>query len=190
LAELSNGILTPTSSPLKAQLERISRPNIETAPRASIQHVARLAASIFSHSAASRLSGLNLQQKAVLCSLVVTEQRQNSRGAFSTPSKSVNRIPDVKELYEKYRRMCQNGDGILPVLKNTEFRDVVASLETLGLIHEAIGRGSSMLTPSKTPTRNGKNIDERRFASAVSESEMRESLQGPGADLLRRFMVD
>lgn len=189
LGEISNGLPTPSrSSPSKTESSSSSVLSAETAPRASIQHVARLATSIFSHGAVARLSGLNLQQKAVLCSLVAVERRQISRDPFKTPSKSAQKIPDVRELYEGYGRMCQNGDGLLPVLKNTEFRDVVASLETLGLLHEAIGRGSSMLTPSKTPSRTGKNIDERRYVSAVSESEMRDSLEGPGGDLLRRFM--
>lgn len=191
LTEISNGIPTPSkSSPLKDTSG--SRPVLtaEAAPRASIKHVARLAASIFNQGTISRLSSLNLQQKAVLCSLVSAERRQNSRDPFKTPSKSAKKIPDVRELYEKYGRLCQSGDGLLPVLKNTEFRDVVASLETLGLMHEATGRGSSMLTPSKTPAKTGRNIDERRYVSAVSESEMRENLNGPGADLLQRLMEE
>ena len=182
LAEMSNGLPTPPR--MKPALDA------ETAPRVTISHVARLATSIFGQGATSRLAALNLQQKAVLCSVVAAESRQAKRDPFKTPSKSAKKIPDVQTLYEKYGRMCQQGDGLLPVLKHTEFRDVVASLETLGLLHEAIGRGSSMLTPSKTPARSGKNLDERRYVSVVSQSEMRESLEGPGADLLQRFMID
>lgn len=193
LGELSNisqpSLATPAkSSPMKPDDSSSTRLTATTAPQATPKHVAKLASSIFSNGTVSRLGGLNLQQKAALCSLVASEQRQNGRDPFKTPSKSAKRVPTVKDLFEKYGRLCQRDDGILPVLKNTEFRDVVASLETLGLMHEAVGRNSSMLTPSKTPSRMGRSMDERQFVSAVSESEMRESLTGPGAELLARLL--
>lgn len=196
LAEVSNHAYPPSppkSSPLKPlSIEEIFQPKVctpvmspETAPRATIAHVARIASSIFNNGTISRLDSLNLQQKAVLCSLVANEQKRAQRNRFSTPSKSSSTVPTVKDLFMKYTMLCKREDGMLQILKNTEFRDVVASLETLGLVHEWSGRSPSLLTPSRTPSRSGKNADDRQIASAVSEKEMRESLNGAGGDLLR-----
>jgi cell division control protein 6 len=196
LAEISNQVYPPSppkSSPLKPwSIEEIFQPKLrtpvmspETAPRATIAHVARIASSIFNNGTISRLDGLNLQQKAVLCSLVAHEQNRAQRNPFSTPSKSSNTVPTVKDLFMKYTILCKREDGMLQILKNTEFRDVVASLETLGLVHEWSGRSTSLLTPSRTPSRSGKNADDRQIASAVSEKEMKESLNGAGGELLR-----
>ncbi|EXJ96325.1 hypothetical protein A1O1_01451 [Capronia coronata CBS 617.96] len=162
--------------------------NMETAPRATIGHVAKIASGIFNNGTVSRLGGLNLQQKAVLCSLVASENRQYRRDPYTTPSKSWSKIPTIKKLFEKYALLCRRDDGLLQPLKNTEFRDVVASLEILGLIQEASGRNSSLLTPSKTPSRSGRAMDDMQVTSAVSEKEMRDSLNGPGSDLLLRLL--
>ena len=105
-----------------------------------------------------------------------------------TPSKSWSKIPTIKELFEKYALLCSRDDGLLQPLKSTEFRDVVASLETLGLVQEASGRSTGLLTPSKTPSRVGKAMDDMQVVSAVSEKEMRDSLTGPGSDLLLRLL--
>lgn len=192
LGEISNVSRPSVASPFKSTFAQADDPTTRltaiAAPQATIRHVAKLASSIFSNGTISRLGALNLQQKAALCALVAGERRQNSRDPFKTPSKSSNRPLTVKDLFEKYGRLCQRDEGLLPVLKNTEFRDVVTSLETLGLIHEAVGRKASMLTPSKTPSRTGRSIDERQFVSAVAETEMRESLVGPGAELLQRLL--
>lgn len=183
----------PKSSPLKPlSIEEIFLPKPtkpamapETAPRATIAHIARIASSIFNNGTIARLDGLNLQQKAVLCSLVANEQKRAQRDPFTTPSRSANAVPTVKDLFMKYTMLCKREEGMLQILKNTEFRDVVASLETLGLVHEWSGRSTSLLTPSRTPSRAGKNADDRQIASAVSEKEMKESLNGAGGELLR-----
>ena len=198
LSELANlsGRLPPTppkSSPLKADIaspvasSAVPTWTVETAPRASISHVAKLASSIFNSGTLSRLGSLNLQQKTVLCSLVANEKRQTERDPFKTPSKRSRKNLTTKDLFEKYGRLCQRDDGLLQPLKTTEFRDVVASLETLGLVHEFGGRGTSLLTPTKTPSRAGRNIDDRQLVSAVSEKEMQDSIDGPGKDLLQRL---
>ncbi|KIX07123.1 uncharacterized protein Z518_05100 [Rhinocladiella mackenziei CBS 650.93] len=163
---------------------------VETAPRASIGHVAKIAAGIFNNGTLSRLGGLNLQQKAVLCSLVASENRQYQRDPYTTPSKSWSKIPTIKELFEKYAILCKRDEGLLQPLKNTEFRDVVASLETLGLVQETLGRNSSVLTPTPTPSRTGRGMDDKQVVSAVTEKEMRDSLSGPGSDLLLRLLDD
>lgn len=161
--------------------------SVEMAPRATIAHVAKLASSIFNNGTLSRLGGLNLQQKAVLCSIVNKESKRQGRDLFITPTKTANKAPTVAELFLKYTSLCKRDDGVLQPLKDTEFRDVVASLETLGLVHESKARSSSLLTPSSS-SRNNRNNDDRQIVSAVAEKEMRESLSGPGADLLQRLL--
>ncbi|OCT46584.1 Cell division control protein 18 [Cladophialophora carrionii] len=190
LSEIRNmGSTTGFPSPLRDQRSVLGQLTFETAPRATIAHVAKIAASIFNNGTISRLSGLNLQQKAVLCSLVASENRRFRRDPYTTPSKSWSKVPTVKELFEKYAALCKRDEGLLQPLKNTEFRDVVASLETLGLVQEASGRTSSLLTPTNTPSRSGRGaMDDKQVVSAVSEGEMRDSLTGPGSDLLLRLL--
>lgn len=190
LVEIRNmGSAMAFASPVKADRRSVlGQLSIESAPRATIAHVAKIAASIFSNGTTSRLSGLNLQQKAVLCSLVSSETRQYRRDPYTTPSKSWSKLPSIKGLFEKYAALCKRDEGLLQPLKNTEFRDVVASLETLGLVHEASGRTSSLLTPSNTPSRSGRGMDDKQVVSAVSEKEMRDSLTGLGSDLLLRLL--
>ena len=206
LAEISNVPISPPPTPPKSSPATlvspqapVTQPSVaqltpETAPRATVAHMARLASSIFNNGTATRLRTLNLQQKAVLCSLIAAEKKKAARDPFTTPTKSAGRAPAVKDLYAKYSKLCTRDEGILQPLKSTEFRDVVTSLETLGLVHESTGRTTSFLTPTKTPSRMGKNPDERQIVSAVSEKEMIDSLKGAGAgagaDLLQRLMYE
>ncbi|KAL2413065.1 Cell division control protein 18 [Exophiala dermatitidis] len=189
LADNSNLRMSQVLLPVKSdQRSVLSQLTMETAPRASIGHVAKIASKIFNNGTLSRLGGLNLQQKAVLCSLVASEHQQYRRNPYMTPSKSWSKVPTIKRLFEKYAVLCRRDDGLLQPLKSTEFRDVVASLETLGLLQEASGRSTGLLTPSKTPSRVGKAMDDMQVVSAVSEKEMRDSLTGPGSDLLLRLL--
>lgn len=190
LGELRNiGSAPVFASPAKDQRSVLGQLDFETAPRATIAHVAKIAASIFNNGTVSRLGGLNLQQKAVLCSLITAESRRHRRDPYTTPSKSAAKLPTIKGLFEQYAALCKRDEGLLHPLKNTEFRDVVASLETLGLVHEATGRTSSLLTPTNTPSRIGRGgMDDKQLVSAVSEKEMRDSLTGPGSDLLLRLL--
>ncbi|KAH0836073.1 hypothetical protein AYO21_02714 [Fonsecaea monophora] len=192
LQEISNVASTQTvPSPVRRDERSVlNHLTWETAPKVSIAHVAKIAATIFNNGTLSRLGGLNLQQKAVLCSLVASEARQHRRDPYTTPSKSGSRLPTIKSLFEKYAQLCKRDDGLLQPLKNTEFRDVVASLETLGLVQEASGRSSGLLTPTNTPSRSGRAMDDKQVVSAVSEKEMRDSLTGPGSDLLLRLLEE
>jgi cell division control protein 6 len=186
----------PCSSPIKPLSSSppssstpltLSTLTAETAARATVAHIARVAATIFNNDAVSRLDGLNLQQKAVLCSLVAAEKRRSNRDPFSTPSKHANKKPMLGDLFASYSGLCKRENVLCP-LSSTEFRDVVASLETLGLVHEASAR-ASFLTPTKTPSRLGnKNIEDKQFASSVSEKEMDDNLQGPGTEILKALL--
>ena len=186
----------PSSSPFKpvspSPSQGLVQLNLSTltagnAPRATVAHIARLTAEVFSSNAISRLDGLNLQQKAVLCSLVAAESRRKNRDPFSTPSKNANKKPMLSDLFTSYAGLCRR-ENVLCALSATEFRDVVASLDTLGLVQEASARGS-FLTPTKTPSRLGKkSIEDTQFSSTVSQKELDENLQGPGTEILKRLL--
>ncbi|OJD17753.1 hypothetical protein AJ78_02162 [Emergomyces pasteurianus Ep9510] len=194
-----------------------------TAPRATVSHVARVTAGVFGHGTTQRLQGLNLQQKAVLCVLIVLgrkkRQQKYSDGNFdfsgngnvtNTPSKSprststsaAGTAPTVSELFATYSTLCRR-DKLVQPLAATEFRDVISSLETLGLIGgiqvqgRGWGRGSGSTsanghvgprTPSKmkmrTPTLRmageGAGADERSLVCFVGEAEVEKHICGEG----------
>ena len=184
---LSSPIEPPSSASSPSSQSDIASLTAENAPRATVAHVARLTASIFNNDAVSRLTGLNLQQKAVLCSLVAAEKWRRNQDPLSSPSKAASRKPLLADLYSSYTSLCKQENLLCP-LSATEFRDVVSSLETLGLVYEANGR-TSFLTPTKTPSRlSSKNDQEKRFTSAVTEKELEEHLRGPGSDILRALL--
>jgi cell division control protein 6 len=186
----------PSSSPLKPASPSpiptssgldLATLTAENAPRATVAHIARLTTAVFNNDAISRLDGLNLQQKAVLCSLVAAEKKRRERDPFSTPSKNANKKPMLKDLFASYTGLCKSENMLCP-LSSTEFRDVVMSLDTLGLVQEASAR-ASFLTPTRTPSRLGsKSIEDKQFTSALSERELEEHLHGPGAEILKKLL--
>lgn len=177
---------------------------LDTVPKATIAHIARVTAQVFSNGVTQRLSTLNLQQKAVLCALAALEKQrrdtQVERGMLSTPSKfNHTTAPTVKQLFEAYSGLCKR-DKLLHALTNVEFRDVVSGLETLSLLTSVDGKNGSLavpLTPSRTPSRRGRGGgfgtttgvgDERRLASTVSLKELSASLEGTGGELLKDIL--
>lgn len=185
LSELANSTCQVLSPVTKRSLVGLTTVN---APRATIAHVVKAAANAFNNGTTTRLNGLNLQQKVVLCSLVSKETKRQKRDPYTTPTKSAYRAPTVRELYFAYRELCKRDDGLLQALHESEFRDVIASLETLGLVHESRSRSSSLLTPTSSSTRGVHRNDDRQMISAITDKEMSSSLGGPGADLLRRLL--
>ena len=191
----------PISEPLSAM-------TVETAPRATIAHMARVTASVFSNGTSSRISSLNLQQKAALCALCVLESKHRSQrrspldsnGNPVTPSKKDTQpsAPTVKMLFDAYSQLCKR-ENVLHPLSNTEFRDVIGSLEALSLVAVVEGRNGSLTpskTPSGTPSRRGRGAggfgkvgaEEKRVASCVGVKEVRDSLDGPGAGILKALI--
>jgi len=172
-----------------------------TAPRATIAHVAKITALVFSNGTSQRLTTLNLQQKAVLCSLVGAEQKRRSLiTAFpSTPSKTaaLNAAPTTRQLYETYSSLVKR-EALLHPLTSVEFRDVLSGLETLSLISVMEGKNGSFaipMTPSRTPGRKGKAAfsgagagDEKKFSSCVGFAEVLKSLTGPGSEILKDIL--
>ena len=189
----------------------LSHLTLETAPKASIAHIARITSSAFGNGTAQRLQSLNLQQKAALCALIAFEKRSknksnmtNDNDIFSTPSKaettsSTTSAPTVRKLYETYCGLCKR-ENALHALTATEFADVVGSLETLSLVVVAaaggvdgkkaggfrlgMGMGLGRLTPSK----KGGRLEERRVVSCVGEKEVQGCLEEVGGGILRGML--
>lgn len=167
----------------------------ETAPRASIGHLNKVTAAAFSNGTTQRLKALNLQQKAALCALVACEKRNRAAAKMAnglvTPSKSKLMAPTVKALFEAYCQLCTR-DSVLHPLSSSEFREVVGSLETLGLINASNGRGGSFVTP-QTPSKRGRKValpsgDERRVTSCAGEKEIEAVAEGVGAGILKSIL--
>ena len=186
----------PSPSKLRKQslAQSLSNLTIETAPRASIAHVNKITSSTMGNGTNQRLKTLNLQQKAALCALVALEKRKREQATnvMATPSKSKNAAPSIKALYDVYCLLCKQ-DSILHPLTSTEFRDVVASLETLSLINAVDGRNGSFvgMTPSKRARKFGGGVgvgDEKRVGSCVSEKEVAMAVEGLGGGILRSIL--
>ncbi len=201
----SNRIPNPTST-LASSLASLTA---STAPRVTIAHMARISSSTFGHGTSARLQTLNLQQKAALCALCALEKKKRasssrSQSIFATPSKSAGKgaaaaAPTVRILFDTYCALCKRDDVLHP-LTGTEFRDVLGSLETLGLVEGVEGRQGSFVVGAGTPSRRGRGGgmgmgmgggmgDERRVASCVSEKELECVLEtGAGAGILRALL--
>lgn len=193
---MENFNLASPASPRKATIY-----TLETAPKATIAHMAKVTALAFSNGATQRLAGLNLQQKAVLCALAALEKRKRDtqimRLMTATPSKSNTGAPSVKQLFEAYSGLCKR-ENLFHALSSVEFRDVVSGLETLSLVSAVDGKAGSFvlpITPSRTPGRGKRDTfggaaigDERRVASAVGSKELSAVLEGPGGEQLRLML--
>lgn len=167
----------------------------ETAPRASIGHLNKVTVAAFSNGTNQRLKTLNLQQKAALCSLVALEKRNrlaklNATPSANTPSKTQSLAPTVKMLYDTYSVLCTR-DSILHPLSSSEFREVVGSLETLGLVSPVDGKTGSFI--AQTPSKRGRKVafpsgEEKRLASCVGEKETEQMAEGVGAGILTSIL--
>lgn len=191
-----------SSPPTPSSLHKVTAPayTLETAPRATIAHVAKITAQVFGNGTVQRLGTMNLQQKAVLCALSALEKRKRDdqlvRTVFATPSKHNSSAPSIKQVFEVYNRLCKR-DNLLHPLTALEFRDVISGLEALGLTTAIDGKKGGFtvpITPSRTPSRSGKNSfgvqvsDDKLITSAVGHKELSSALEGPGAELLRAIL--
>lgn len=170
---------------------------VETAPRATIAHMAKITAAVFSNGTVQRIQNLNLQQKAVLCSLSAMEKKRRASIAdnvLATPSKPHNTAPTIKELFEVYTALCKR-ENILHPLTSTEFRDIVGNLETLSLVSAVEGKAGSLVVAASTPSRRGRGngfpgvvVEDRRIATAVGSTELAAALVGPGSGILQGIL--
>lgn len=197
LEEISNDA-SPTSkksAPPKSLAQSLSTLTIETAPRALIMHVNKITSSTMSNGATSRLKGLNLQQKAALCALIALEKSKRDSVAnliTSTPSKSRIEAPTIKALYNVYSTLCKR-DSILHPLTNTEFRDVIDSLETLSLVCGVDSKSGNFigLGGGRQSKKFGSGVgsgDEKRVGSCVGEKEVAQAVEGLGAGILKTIL--
>ena len=81
---------------------------------------------------------------------------------------------------------------MLHPLSSSEFREVVGSLETLGLVNAVNGRTGSFLAP-QTPSKRSRKIpmssgDDKQIASCAAEGEMEAVAEGVGAGILRSIL--
>ena len=201
---------SPSKTPLMENINLSSPPTprlhakaytLDTIPRATIAHMAKVTSQAFGNGTTQRLSTLNLQQKAVLCALSALEKQKRDnqvvKTMFSTPSKHNSTAPTIKQVFDAYSNLCKR-ENLLHPLSSVEFRDVVSGLETLSLVSPADGKNGSFvipITPSRTPSRRGKGgfgttamSDERRIASVVSQKELSAALEGVGGELLRDIL--
>ncbi|KAF3047779.1 AAA ATPase [Didymella heteroderae] len=183
-----------------ALMASLAQLTAETAPRATIAHMAKITAAVFSNGTTQRLQNLNLQQKAVLCSLSAMERKKRASAGdsvLSTPSRSHNTAPTIKELFEAYTSLCKR-ENILHPLTSTEFRDIVGSLETLSLISAVEGKAGSLVADAGTPSRRGRKangfpgvvVEDRRVACAVGTTELDNALTGAGSCILKGILYD
>jgi cell division control protein 6 len=187
-------------SPTKAKAERalaisLGQLTVLNAPRATIAYIARITAAVFSNGTTQRLKNLNLQQKAVLCSLSALEKKKRISAAenvFDVSSRAHSTAPTTKELFEAYTGVCKREQKLHP-LTNTEFRDILGSLETLSLISAVEGKAGSLVA-ANTPSRKNKggfagaSVEDRRIASCLDAKEISDGLVGPASDILKGIL--
>ncbi|KAL5048863.1 hypothetical protein BDW71DRAFT_10314 [Aspergillus fruticulosus] len=193
---VENNNLSSSSKHSLARPTSVLPYTILTAPRASIAHIAKITSSVFGQGTTQRLQCLNLQQKAAICALVALDRKRREYDIPQTPSKSKNLAPTVKQIFDAYCTLCRT-DNILHPLTATEFKDVLGSLETLGLVGEYQGRGRGgtvaggsdvRRTPSKSSgTSLSKALDEQSLVCFVSQKEIESQITGPGEGILRRL---
>ncbi|OHF01278.1 cell division control protein [Colletotrichum orchidophilum] len=166
----------------------------ESAPRVLLKHLNQVTQAAFSNGTNQRLKALNLQQKAALCSLVALEKRNRAlrmTAAPSTPTKSQMMAPTVKTLFETYSILCTR-DSVLHPLSSSEFREVIGSLETLGLVNPVDGKTGGLIM-TQTPSKRGRKAalptgEDKRVASCVGEKEMENIAEGVGAGILSSIL--
>ncbi|KAI9171566.1 Cell division control protein [Paramyrothecium foliicola] len=196
LGENMNGAKSAPRSMLQIMAASLNALTAENAPRASISHLNKVTAAAFNNGTTQRLKALNLQQRAALCALVAYENRNRAAaklvsGTPITPSKSQTLAPTIKMLFDAYCRLCVR-DSVLHPLSSSEFREVVSSLETLGLVNAVDGKSGSFAAP-RTPSKRGRkgaqlSGDEKRVASSVGEKELETVAEGAGAGILRSIL--
>ncbi|KID90026.1 cell division control protein Cdc6 [Metarhizium guizhouense ARSEF 977] len=189
------GVGSAARSFLQIMASSLKSLTAETAPRASIGHLNKVTAAAFSNGTTQRLKTLNLQQKVALCALTAYENRSRALMRASntpaTPSKSQSSAPTIKILFDTYCQLCTR-DSLLHPLSSSEFREVVGSLETLGLVAAVDGKNGSF-NMAQTPSKRGRKSTvgsegEKRIASCVGEKEIQSVADGAAAGILRSIL--
>ncbi|KAK6529784.1 AAA ATPase [Arthrobotrys megalospora] len=168
-----------TSTPVKAG----TRPNplqsltALSAPRASLAHIARISTTSFGITSNTRLKTLNINQKAVVCALVVLSRKVNGGGVLA------------KDLWQRYLELCKSDSVLFPTVTKMDFLDILGGLEAAGVAEVSGGSGpSGGLTPSKRGRGKASGKEEKMIRATVKEEEVKTVLgQDGGQVLLKMF---
>jgi cell division control protein 6 len=210
-------LTSPPKTPTGQHRTTTPAHTVLTAPRASIAHISRITSAALGQGTRQRLQGLNLQQKAALCALVALDRKKRSGrmgGMSPTPSTTRASAPTVKQLFDAYCALCR-ADNLLHPLTATEFKDVISSLETMGLVGEFQSRGStvaaagagsrmpsghnhrnlnnranSKMNATSSPISTPRKLEEKEkgLACFVTEKEIESQISGPGEGILRTLL--
>lgn len=112
---------------LRRKNEDIQAYDASNAPKVLISHIAKVCATSFGENILTRLSNLNLLQKAILCCLLNFESRRVTK--INSNKNSVNQFFDYY-----INKTTQISEGILGTLKKGEFLEIVSALESTSLI--------------------------------------------------------
>ncbi|KAK6354328.1 AAA ATPase [Orbilia blumenaviensis] len=188
-------VITPSVTPRKPLAETVvdanapvpvkagTRPNplqaltALSAPRASLAHIARISTTSFGITSNTRLKTLNINQKAVVCALVVLSRKVNGGGVL------------VKELWQRYLELCKSDTVLFPTVTKMEFLDILSGLEAAGVAEISGGSGpTGVLTPSKRGRGKAAGKDEKMIRATVKEEEVKTVVgQDGGQVLLKMF---
>ncbi|EPS43157.1 hypothetical protein H072_2894 [Dactylellina haptotyla CBS 200.50] len=192
--------ITPATTPRKPLSETIvnaptptkatgTRPNpmqaltALSAPRASLAHIARISTTSFGITSNTRLKSLNINQKAVVCALVVLSRKSGGAGVL------------VKNLWQRYLELCKSDNVLFPTVTKMEFLDILSGLEAAGVAEVEGGvNGGAVGLGSKTPSKRGRGKatvgkEERMIRATVKEEEVKAVVgaEGGGQILLKMF---
>ncbi|KAJ2746997.1 AAA ATPase [Coemansia sp. BCRC 34301] len=154
-------------------------------PKVSIMHIAKVLTSLNGSPIAQKLNALNFQQKLVLCahaSLSPGSATSPKPAEPATPSKksaaaAVGGIA-VSKLYAEYGAICDRLGMLAPVTR-TEFLDLVAMMETQGVVTvetQRAGRRGGCRIASRSGA-----ADDRTLRLAVDEADIRRALMSTPA---------
>ncbi|KAF3903383.1 hypothetical protein ABW20_dc0107516 [Dactylellina cionopaga] len=197
-------IITPTTTPRKPLSETVVDTNAGTptkmagtranplqsltalsAPRATLSHIARISTTSFGMTSNTRLKSLNINQKAVVCALVVLSRKTNGGGVL------------VKDLWQRYLELCKSDSVLFPTVTKMEFFDILSGLEAAG-VAEMVGgttggsAGLGRLTPSKRGRGKGGmgGKEERMIRATVKEEEVKAVVGADGGQILLKMFSE
>ncbi|ANB13091.1 AAA family ATPase CDC6 [Sugiyamaella lignohabitans] len=121
--------------------------SLQDAPKVTVAHIARVCTSAFGGSTSGRIKTMNLQQKAVLCVLVIAEA--------SSPT-TINNSMTVSKLFERYTAICDR-EKSMGRLHFNEYLEVISALEFSGVITVSgvCGRKGLGVTGRRRTSRGG-----------------------------------
>lgn len=141
--------------------------DFENAPKVTISHVAKICATSFGDNASTKLTNLNLLQKAVLCALF--NHQINNLGSSAPPT--VNSFFDY---YEKHSHATV--DSLLSRLRKGDFLEIVSALESTSVVTLS-NRSSSLASV---------DIGNKHIRSNVPYDDLEKAIGGVG--VLRRLL--